>query len=81
MLSAREVNSHFTERGGLPHSMMIRLFGSTALTLTEADTPYISQSQRTSLPDSSLPVLLVNQNRVVTAGSTKAVNTSDPASG
>ena len=57
--------------------MSIRRFGSTAFTLTEADAPYISQSQRTFLPASSFPLLLVNQNRVVTTGSTKAVKTSD----
>jgi hypothetical protein len=57
--------------------MTIRWFGSAALTLIEADAPYISQSQRTSLPGSSFPLLFVNQKRVVTAGSIKALNTSD----
>jgi hypothetical protein len=40
------------------------------------DTPYIFHSQRIVRPASSGPPLPVNQNRVVTAGSTKARKTS-----
>ena len=54
----------------------MRLFGSIAFTSTSSPTPYISQSQRTRLPASSLPLDLLNQNFVVTAGSMKALNTS-----
>src|SRR5262245_22071119 len=56
--------------------MRIRLFCSIALTLTSAEQPYISQSHLTSLPGSNLPLLLVNQNLDVMAGSIKASNTS-----
>jgi hypothetical protein len=42
--------------------------------VTCTETPYISQSHFTCLPGSSLPLLLVNQNLDVTAGSTKASN-------
>src|SRR5215211_5987202 len=56
--------------------MRIRLFCSIAFSLTWVETLYISQSQRISLPGSSLPLLLVNQNLVVIAGSTNAANTA-----
>src|SRR5687768_9149927 len=54
----------------------MRLFGTSSFTSTSVPTPYISQSQRTRLPVSSLPLDLENQNLVVTAGSTMALNTS-----
>jgi hypothetical protein len=46
--------------------------GLDLLTATLVETPYISQSHRRSAPAVSLPLLLVNQNLVVMAGSTKA---------
>ena len=56
--------------------MRIRLFFSMAFTSTWVETPYISQSHRTRLPASSLPLPLENQKRDVRAGSTNASNTS-----
>ena len=47
-----------------------------ALTWTSAEAPYISHSHVTLAPGSSLPLLPVNQNRVVTVGSTNALKTS-----
>src|SRR5215510_1879931 len=49
---------------------------SIALAVTGIEIPYISHSHCTCLPASSLPLLLVNQNLVVTSGLTKAANTS-----
>ena len=54
----------------------MRSFGSIDCTETSAETPYISHSHRTCFPASSLPLLFVNQNCVVSAGSTNARNTS-----
>ncbi len=48
-------------RGGSSSSTRIRLFASTAFTPTEADTPYISQSQQTSCPESSFPLILAKR--------------------
>src|SRR6476469_3388262 len=47
-----------------------------AFTFTAVEELYISQSQRIHLPVSKRPLLFVNQNLVVTAGSMKASNTS-----
>jgi hypothetical protein len=55
-----------------PHSKRIRRSAWTSLTETLVETPYISQSHRRSAPAVILPLLLVNQNLVVMAGSTKA---------
>ena len=59
-----------------PISTTIRRLGSIALTATGTEKPYMSQCHSTRLPGSSLPLPRVNQNRLVTAGSTKASNTS-----
>src|SRR6266446_9755176 len=44
------------------HSMRMRLFCSTSLTVTCEEALYISQVHVTCLPASNLPLLLVNQN-------------------
>jgi len=46
--------------------------GTSSFTSIRVETPYISQAQVTGLPTSSLALPPVNQNFVVTAGSTKA---------
>src|SRR5215217_3911714 len=56
--------------------MTIRLFVSIAFTVTLTETSYISQVQVTCLPGSNRPVLFVNQNLDVIAGSINASNTS-----
>src|SRR5262245_42020957 len=78
VLSAREVNIHsmIVRRSGSPHSTSILLFRSIAFTLTSVDALYISHSQRIFLPTFNFPLLLVNQNFVVIAGSINALNTS-----
>src|SRR6266536_2149533 len=78
VLSGREVKIHSMVVGSSKaiHSTRIRLFGSTAFTFTSVDELYISQSHRICLPVSSRPLLLVNQNLVVMAGSMNASNTS-----
>src|ERR1700761_2700411 len=60
-----------------PHSISIFLSGTMSSTFTCEVILYISQVHSTVLPFSSLPVLFVNQNRVVIAGSIKASNTSE----
>src|SRR5215203_5614007 len=58
------------------HSTSILLPSSNSFTLTVVEAPYIPHSHRTSAPGSSSPLLSVNQNLVVTSGSTNAWNTS-----
>ncbi|MFD4240546.1 hypothetical protein ACFWP3_02895 [Streptomyces sp. NPDC058525] len=48
---------------------------STATTRTVTLAPYVSHSQRSSAPGTIGPLLLLYQNRVVTAGSANAWNT------
>src|SRR5688500_18807590 len=56
-------NVHSTELGlsGPFHSMRIRWFGWIVFTSTRANAPYISQSHRTCLPASNLPLPFENQ--------------------
>src|SRR5690349_10587612 len=67
-----KVHSTMFESGN-DHSIAIRLLGSIVFTSTSVSAPYISHRQRTRWPASSLPLALVNQNLVVTAGSMKAL--------
>ena len=71
-------NFHSTRLGlsGPFHSIRIRLFSSIAFTSTVVETPYISQSHRIFCPAARGPLERVNQKRVVTSGSTNALNTS-----
>jgi hypothetical protein len=76
--SGRGVKTH-SMSVGVPyagHSTRILLLVSSAFTFASTEKPYISQSQRTVLPASSLPLPRLNQNFEVTAGSVKASNTS-----
>ncbi len=75
--SPRGSNLHSTSVGSSrSQSTRRRRPGSIALTSTSVPTPYISHSQRTRAPGSSRPLPFENQKRLVTAGSTKASNTS-----
>ena len=56
--------------------MRMRLFGSTAFTVTRMDKSYIAHSHVTTLWGSSRPLPLVNQNFDVIDGSTNASKTS-----
>src|SRR5215813_5533010 len=56
--------------------MTIRLLASIVLTVASAKTLYISHSHLTVFPCSSFPLLFVNQNFVVMAGSINARKTS-----
>src|SRR4030095_14729233 len=58
------------------HSMTIRVSASMVLAVTGIANRYISHSQCTCRPTSSLPVLLVHQNFVVTGGSMNALKPS-----
>src|SRR5207247_2034306 len=68
----RGENTHST---GVGHSIRIRWFSSTAITLTRADAPHMSQYKVTSAFGTSGPLPRENQKRLVSAGSTKAWNT------
>ncbi len=79
VLSGRGTKIHSTVVGApyADHSIRIRLFCSTAFTLTSTEKSYISQSHLTCAEGSNLPLPLVNQNLDVMAGSTNASNTSE----
>ena len=57
--------------------MRMRFSGSSAFTSIVVPTLYISQSHRTCLPTSNLPLPRLNQKRDVMAGLTNASNTTE----
>jgi hypothetical protein len=57
------------------HSTTRRRLRSMAMTRASMEKPYMSQSQRTEAPGSSLPLPRLNQNLLVIAGSVNASNT------
>src|SRR4051794_39082247 len=61
------VNTHST---GVGHSITIRWFGSRIFAVTSAETPYMSQYHLTTAPGLRTSLPRVNQNWLVTAGST-----------
>jgi hypothetical protein len=75
--SERAVNTHSMSVGPpyADHSTRILLFGSSALTVASTEKAYISRSQRTDLPTSSLALPRLNQSLDVIVGPTNASNT------